>query len=153
MVGCLLALLRAERPTLIAAIVEVRPAFGRAVALIAICAVQWIAGASTGWFTVPVRPLLEALIVAYLIASLIHVRSGIMYRVLNLPAIAWIGVLSYSLYVWQQLFLYPEGGDGYAAFAFQTLPLALWLLTIAAILSYYLIERPFLLLKDRWSSK
>lgn len=153
MVGCLLALLRVERPGLIAAIVERKPALGRSAALLAVCAMQWVAGPSTAWFTVPVRPLLEALIVAYFIASLTGVHRGAMYRALNLAPVAWVGVLSYSLYVWQQLFLYPEGGDGYDAFAFQTLPLNLLLTGLAAAFSYYVVERPFLRLKERWSAR
>jgi peptidoglycan/LPS O-acetylase OafA/YrhL len=151
MVGCLLALTHATRPELVRAIVEVKPTLGRALAIGVGCAMQWVSGPSTAWFTVPLRPLLEALIVAYLIASLTLVRRGALYRALNLAPVAWVGVLSYSLYVWQQLFLYPGGGDGYEAFAFQTLPLNLLLTVVAATLSYYVVERPFLRIKERFS--
>lgn len=152
MVGCLLAIVRAARPELVTRIVEARPALGRSLAIGIGCSVQWVAGPGTAWFTVPVRPLVEALVVAYLIASLVEVRRGALYRALNLAPVAWVGVLSYSLYVWQQLFLYPGGGDGYEAFAFQTLPINLLLALLAATTSYYVVERPFLRLKQRWAT-
>jgi peptidoglycan/LPS O-acetylase OafA/YrhL len=66
--------------------------------------------------------------------------------VLNHRAVTSIGILSYSLYLWQQLFLnssktsfvcsYPQN----VIFAF-----------LAAALSYCVIERPFLALKSRFS--
>jgi len=60
-------------------------------------------------------------------------------RFLNLAPIVWLGFLSYSLYLWQQLF------------AWAPLPTFLKLLLMlgCATLSYYAIERPFQRLR-RW---
>jgi peptidoglycan/LPS O-acetylase OafA/YrhL len=60
-------------------------------------------------------------------------------RLLNLAPIVWLGFLSYSLYLWQQLF------------ALAPLPMSLKLLFMlgCATISYYAIERPFQRLR-RW---
>jgi peptidoglycan/LPS O-acetylase OafA/YrhL len=60
-------------------------------------------------------------------------------RLLNLAPIVWLGTLSYSLYLWQQLF------------AWAPLPTYLKLLFMlgCATISYYAVERPFQRLR-RW---
>jgi peptidoglycan/LPS O-acetylase OafA/YrhL len=63
-------------------------------------------------------------------------------RLLNWSPIMYIGVLSYSLYLWQNAFLNP---DWYAWPA--RLPTNLLLAFALAITSYYLVEKPFLRLK------
>lgn len=60
-------------------------------------------------------------------------------RFLNLPAVSFLGVLSYSLYLWQQIFLNPESVRWYSAF-----PLNIILAVAMALVSYLLIEAPFL---------
>ncbi len=64
-------------------------------------------------------------------------------RILEFKPIAFVGVLSYSLYLWQQPFLaYREGADHTIAFSLAA--------TFAlALVSYYFVEKPFLRLKDR----
>jgi peptidoglycan/LPS O-acetylase OafA/YrhL len=65
-------------------------------------------------------------------------------RVLNARPVAWVGVLSYSLYVWQQPFADPAGGTWW-----QGVPVGLGLAFACAVLSRYLVELPFLRVKDR----
>jgi len=60
-------------------------------------------------------------------------------RFLNLPAISFTGVLSYSLYLWQQVFLNRESVSPYCAF-----PLNIILVVAMALVSYLLVEAPFL---------
>jgi peptidoglycan/LPS O-acetylase OafA/YrhL len=60
-------------------------------------------------------------------------------RFLNQPAVSFLGVLSYSLYLWQQLFLNRFSASPYCAF-----PLNVALAFILALASYLLIEAPFL---------
>jgi peptidoglycan/LPS O-acetylase OafA/YrhL len=71
-------------------------------------------------------------------------------KVLNWAPLCYIGVLSYSLYIWQQLFLNPEnvqlfGSRLGAAF----LPLSFLGLAAASGFSYYVVEKPSLRLRDR----
>lgn len=65
-------------------------------------------------------------------------------RILETPALKWIGRLSYSLYLWQQLFLGPKVPAGSAAVIkdIRHMPLAVLLLVIAATTSYYFLEMP-----------
>jgi peptidoglycan/LPS O-acetylase OafA/YrhL len=65
-------------------------------------------------------------------------------KVLNSRPVVWVGVLSYSLYVWQQPFSDPRGGAWW-----QGLPVGPGLAVGCAVLSRYLVERPFLRVKDR----
>lgn len=62
------------------------------------------------------------------------------YRLLNLRPVVWLGKISYSLYLWQQLFAYGP----HARFWYDPL-FAVGL----ACVSYYLVERPMLRLRDR----
>ncbi|MGB7839115.1 MAG: hypothetical protein WBL40_13495 [Terrimicrobiaceae bacterium] len=64
---------------------------------------------------------------------------------MNWRPIAFAGVLSYSLYVWNNLFLKGETGGIVNAFPFNLL-----CVTGMGLFSYYLIEKPFLKLKDHF---
>jgi peptidoglycan/LPS O-acetylase OafA/YrhL len=59
-----------------------------------------------------------------------------------------VGVISYSLYLWQQLFL-----CRYHASWFTTFPLNIVLAFAAATASYHLVEQPFLRLRERLEAK
>ena len=58
-------------------------------------------------------------------------------RVLEISAIAWIGRISYSLYIWQQMFLAPRPIG-----MWQRAPWNLAAVFTCAAASYYLVERP-----------
>ena len=64
-------------------------------------------------------------------------------RALNWKPLVWVGVLSYSLYLWQNPFLLGGVDKVWTSF-----PYNLGFAFAAALLSYFLIERPFLQLKD-----
>ena len=70
--------------------------------------------------------------------------SGRVGRVLNWAPLAFVGTASYSLYLWQQLFLNRTSDAPAAAF-----PLNLALACAAALASYYLVEQPALRLRRR----
>jgi peptidoglycan/LPS O-acetylase OafA/YrhL len=62
-------------------------------------------------------------------------------RLLNSALFVHVGLISYSLYLWQQLFTNPE-----STFILTVFPFNLICIWVMAELSYYLIEKPFL----RW---
>jgi peptidoglycan/LPS O-acetylase OafA/YrhL len=66
-------------------------------------------------------------------------------RVLELRPFVWVGGLSYSLYLWQQLFL-----NRHADAWMHQFPINIGLAFCAAIACHYLIERPALRFADRW---
>jgi peptidoglycan/LPS O-acetylase OafA/YrhL len=72
----------------------------------------------------------------------IHFTRNFWFAFLNLKWMNQIGILSYSLYLWQQLFFDRSVG------VFSVFPFNIVFIFMAAGLSYWLIERPFLLLKS-----
>ncbi len=64
-------------------------------------------------------------------------------KLLNWQPVTYVGVLSYSLYLWQQLFINRNS----AAWT-ERFPQNLILAVVAALLCHYFIERPFLKLRD-----
>ena len=66
------------------------------------------------------------------------------FAFLNFKWISQIGILSYSLYLWQEIFFSPKLG------VLSLFPLNILCIFSAACLSYWLIERPFLRLKSRY---
>jgi len=79
-----------------------------------------------------------------------HHNKNIIVRVLNLKIVDKIGILSYSLYVWQQFFLVPSYNT-YSTYWWTIFPQNMFLLCIAVFISYNLIEKPFLALKKQFS--
>lgn len=67
-------------------------------------------------------------------------------RVLERRPLVWLGSISYSLYVWQQLFL-----DRHSSAWIHEFPLNLVAAFAAAIACHYAVERPFLKLSARSS--
>jgi peptidoglycan/LPS O-acetylase OafA/YrhL len=78
------------------------------------------------------------------IALSIHNAVLASWRLLNGRIISWFGVISYSLYLWQQPFLNRNSAAVWTSF-----PLNLALALLCAILSYYFIEKPVLRLRSR----
>jgi peptidoglycan/LPS O-acetylase OafA/YrhL len=95
-------------------------------------------------------PGAQAIAIMFLIwASAFH-RPGLLSRALNLPPVARLGTLSYSIYVWQFLFVanfVPRLAGLWTHDWKWWMPCAV---TVAA-LSYYGVERPFLQLKTRFA--
>ncbi len=75
--------------------------------------------------------------------SVYRARSGI-GRALNWKPLMFCGVLSYSLYLWQQPFLDPYRASWWTAF-----PQNLLAACAAALASYFLLEKPLLRLRSR----
>jgi peptidoglycan/LPS O-acetylase OafA/YrhL len=84
--------------------------------------------------------------IALCIDRWVRYPQGVVAAALNSAPLRAVGVLSYSIYLWQQPFL---DSDNNAAFT----PLLLSLLAIAAcsVGSYFLIEQPFQRLRSRFS--
>ena len=70
--------------------------------------------------------------------------NGRVGRLLNRQPFVFVGLISYSLYLWQQIFL-----NRHVETLATTFPLNLALAGGAAVASYYLVERPVLTLR-RW---
>jgi peptidoglycan/LPS O-acetylase OafA/YrhL len=64
------------------------------------------------------------------------------YRLLNIAPVVWLGKISYSLYLWQQPFFFAPAGRPAYKLLFGV---------VLACLSYYLVERPILQLREERS--
>jgi peptidoglycan/LPS O-acetylase OafA/YrhL len=79
-------------------------------------------------------------VINILMSAIVHrciLTRSKMSDFLAAPVLVGVGVLSYSLYLWQQLFL-----NRSASWAICQFPLNLALAMLAASASYYLVERP-----------
>jgi peptidoglycan/LPS O-acetylase OafA/YrhL len=133
--GCAMALLW-SRPAF-------RTAFGRiagsklaaaSVAAIAVTAVWEPAG------YLAMRGILMSLLPAATVMN----PTGLLGRILEWRPLAWVGRISYSLYLWQQLF-FPRSPDVPDALGpLQHLPLSIAGAFLAASISYYWVERPMI---------
>jgi peptidoglycan/LPS O-acetylase OafA/YrhL len=82
--------------------------------------------------------------IALIIDRCVRFPSDLVGRILNWRPIAFVGVLSYSTYLWQQVFLNRLSNSPACWF-----PINLMLTAGAALASYYLIEKPCLDLRKR----
>ena len=90
----------------------------------------------------------ENILIALIVDRAVRHPEFVTNRVLNWAPVRLVGVWSYSLYLWQQLFLDPEPHALIATF-----PANLLLTFGVAILSYYVIERPSLALRAAWEHR
>lgn len=134
-IGCLLAIFAPRLPKI--------SGYLALVMVFAVIVIPWFAASSaarTLFMLFVLRPLLHV----SLAGCVLHVIQ-VPYRALNWPPVAWLGKISYSVYLWQELF-YPNSPLklGYAGL----------LATLAcACLSYYLVEQPMLRLREVLAQK
>jgi peptidoglycan/LPS O-acetylase OafA/YrhL len=97
---------------------------------------------------------LRAVLMPALVLSTVLQPASLLGRVLEFRPVRWLGTISYSLYIWQELFL-PELDSARGHGAFHYLQQAPWnvlaMLTLAC-LSRYLIEVPMTRLGHRLSA-
>jgi len=86
-------------------------------------------------FGIPIQNVGIAVGIAWCVAN----YNGRVGKVLNSKPMAFVGKMSYSIYLWQQLFLNP-----YSASVVSQPPLNILLVGVASLASYYLVERPSL---------
>ena len=84
------------------------------------------------------------LAIALIIDRCVRHPSDFFGRLLNWSPMAFIGVLSYSLYLWQEPFL-----DRLSDRPINWFPINLVLTFAAALVSYYVVEKPFMELRRR----
>lgn len=93
----------------------------------------------SGKVDVGVAPSVVALALAVLVWAAVRAEP----KWLTGRAVVTLGVGSYSVYLWQQVFLSPR------AAWWTSLPISLVLVGLAATISYRFVEQPFVRLKDR----
>lgn len=132
-IGCLLAILAPRIP-------RIRVPIALAMLVIFVFA---------PWF--PATSRARTLFELFIISPALHISvAGLVlhviqapYRFLNWAPVTWLGRISYSLYLWQELFC--SNAAWHAGYVLVLPSLA------CACLSYYLVERPILRLRDVWT--
>ena len=104
---------------------------------------------ATGKFGIMALPLgntIISLAILFLIFCYIIPSGKVIFKILNYKAVVHIGVLSYSIYIWQQFFFMGNTG------VWRIFPYNIVEVYVVALASYYLWEQPFLKLKNRFSA-
>ena len=91
--------------------------------------------------------ILESLLLAAVVSATVVNHDTFVAKFLELQWLRWIGRLSYSLYLWQQLFLVREAR--FPVSLLEQFPLNLITLAAVAALSYRLIEKPMIRIGHR----
>jgi peptidoglycan/LPS O-acetylase OafA/YrhL len=138
----------------LAALVQARPAVQRwlrargswagvlATTLFLLVVSPWLATQFRGAYLMTVGRTLESVAVGYVLLWVVWHPQSRLTRVLSHPVLCHVGALSYSLYLWQQLFLTPRNTTWTGAF-----PVNVLMCVVAAELSYWVVEQPFLRLR------
>lgn len=92
--------------------------------------------------------LLISAITGYIIISNIIPSRDVIFRFFNFKIMSFIGVLSYSIYIWQQIFTSKEPN---LPWFLVTFPYNVPFIIVVPLLSYYLYEKHFLKLKGRFT--
>jgi peptidoglycan/LPS O-acetylase OafA/YrhL len=93
---------------------------------------------------------LAVLIPTILAGTVLHPEWRVS-RMLEVPVLAWIGRISYSLYIWQQLFLVP--GWDHPSHWWTRWPWNLAAVPGVGCGSYYLVEKPLLRVGRRLAAR
>ena len=89
-----------------------------------------------------------ALSVAVFIVWCANRSRSVAHLLLTFPPLVWIGQVSYGLYLWHHFFVVFVRDQPWSLSTKLSVGIAASLIVTAA--SYYLLERPFLKLKDRF---
>lgn len=92
----------------------------------------------------------EPSLVAILIPGLIHADGSVVYRTLQSALVSGIGRISYAMYLYQQLVIGPVDKMLREKPLIARVFAALFVTIAVALCSYYLVEKPFLRLRDHF---
>lgn len=99
----------------------------------------------------PFNSSIVVMILAFLIVINLKESKDIIFNVLNNKWMSKLGVLSYSIYIWQQIFTREIPWRNSVKYGGST-SLNLVALALISLCSYYLYERKFIRIKDKFRS-
>jgi len=148
--GCLGALVIVHRPDIVRSWSTVRPALLSSVAIAMILVPQML-NHMTGFgfpaLTIPFEFTIQGIgILALLLQSVANPWLGF-YPLLNGMIPVKIGMLSYSIYIWQQIFCSPPALFGFGNVWWFSFPSWIIAALLTAVISYVSLERPFFRLR------
>jgi peptidoglycan/LPS O-acetylase OafA/YrhL len=103
------------------------------------------------YWNFPIGITVTGIAIAFFLLWCVRNPHSALGRVLNARPVVHIGVLSYSIYIWQTLFLHHSNGAvfGSTLKLLGTFPYNWFAILFVAELSYYLVEQPSLRLRTR----
>jgi len=134
-IGCLLAIFASRIP-------KIRGSFAL-IMFLATIFIPWFP-ATSPWRSLFMLFVLHPLLNVSLAGLVLHTIQ-VPYRALNWSPVAWLGRISYSLYLWQELFCSNASLHQGYVLIFPALA--------CACLSYYCVEQPMLRLREKSSGK
>lgn len=99
-------------------------------------------------YTRPVYLSVQELLVVAALAQVVLCKSGFLGQIFRSRALCYCGAISYSIYLWQQMFLVtsvPSWG------LLRRLPFSIVIPFVVAAASFHFFERPILQLKERYA--
>ena len=99
---------------------------------------------------IPIQPLnstAATLCIALFLMCILQQKKGFLFACLNQKAVVLTGRMSFSIYIWQQLFTSTDGRFG----SFSRLPKNIMVIAVVSYLSYRFFEQYFLQLKRRFA--
>ena len=101
-------------------------------------------------FGLTIGGTLFAIGVALALAGLLANSNNLFAKVLRLPPLVWSGRLSYGLYLWH-FFVFAFVAGLFGSYQVRIVPIQIGTTFLIAALSYYLLERPCLKLKQKFT--
>jgi len=108
---------------------------------------EWALG---GWKSAFAAISLRSVLLPLLILATVVRPHGVAGRVLESRPLRFLGKISYSLYLWQQLFLVWDASRVQALAPVQSFPLGIACALACACASYALVERPMIAVGRNW---
>lgn len=111
---------------------------------------SYLENAFPGKYIRTVGAPLDGLLIMWLLLWTVRQPSTPFARWLNWRPVAWVGVLSYSLYLWQTIFLHDSNEQIFDIPYHLPILASIVLVFVAACISFYFVEQPVLRLRDRF---
>ena len=143
LIGSFLSVIMFENPKLVD-----NPRIGPSLSLLLFPVAIAIRTPLSGLYVPFVSDVLFALLIGIVIILNLK-NSAIQRKVFNNKILSYLGVLSYSIYIWQQLFTQYQPWRNLFPYADSILLNGI-LLVIVSNISYWLYEKKFLLIKERF---
>ncbi len=139
--GCVVAFLNASPPMRERLQRALQPAVWRPLCL-ALWASVALAPMFRDWKIQIALTSFQALVIPFVLVGTVLRSQGIAGRLLESSPMRWVGRLSYSLYLWQQIFTETEPTTSALLRSLQMFPWNIVMIFACATLSYYVIELP-----------
>lgn len=98
-------------------------------------------------FFIPLGILIQSIAIICLLLLIYHSQETKLVQALEFRPLAYIGIISYGIYVYQGFFLRTGGGS---ELWFQQFPVNILFTSVFAVLSYEWVEKPILRLKRKF---